>query len=176
MLTAKEVAGRLRMPVSTVYHLAQTNRLPAVHLGRTWRFRVKDIEALENGPDQTARILLVDDDVTVLGLVSHLLENAGHEVWTASSVADAERLLRARRFDLLLVDVVLPDRSGVELIRELPPEYPPQRVVLITAYAELSSVDELLSRGEVTILRKPLDADLLLDCVAGKRAAQVHDG
>jgi excisionase family DNA binding protein len=62
LLTAQEVAALLRLPLSTVYHLAKIGDLPAVQFGRTWRFPSREIAALTESKPAKARILVVDDD------------------------------------------------------------------------------------------------------------------
>ena len=172
LLTAKEVAALLRMPASTVYHLAKTGRLPAAHIGRSLRFRSTDIEALLSGRPATHRILIVDDDSTILSFAGALLRRAGYEAVTASTIEAARGLVAEDSFDLLLIDVVLPDGKGTELIEDLSSDYTPERVIVMTAYADLPEVDELLRRHSITLLKKPLDPDHLMDCVDARVTAR----
>jgi len=165
LLTAKEVAVHLRMPVSTVYHLVKTKDLPAIQIGRTLRFRAREIEALLHGKEGKGRILIIDDDVTVLRLLGTLLQQEGYEIETAASVGAACGLIANQSFDLLLVDMLLPDGTGVDLVEELPSVYAKERVILMTAYADVEKVNRLLRRYPLTLLKKPIDFDQLRECI-----------
>lgn len=66
-----------------------------------------------------ARILVVDDEKTLLELVSLILKTDGHEVRTASSGSKALEILEHERFDLVLLDVMMPDMDGWEVVREM---------------------------------------------------------
>ncbi len=66
-----------------------------------------------------ARILVVDDEETLLELVSLILKTEGHEVRTASTGPDALEIMKHERFDLVLLDVMMPDMDGWEVVREM---------------------------------------------------------
>ncbi len=176
-LTAREVSTRLRMPISTVYHHANSGEIPAVQIGRTWRFRRSDIDAFEQGARKAPSVLVVDDDQTVLTLLTNLLEQSGFATTTATNVSDALKLLDEDQFDALLIDLFLPDGNGADLISSLGTSYPPSRIIVITAHADTSLVNEILQRGQLTLLRKPIDTEQLLDILetrTGSRSA--HPG
>jgi excisionase family DNA binding protein len=164
LLTADEVGRRLRLPLSTVYHLAKTGKLPAVQFGRSWRFPAASIERLGSATP-SLRVLVVDDDAVTCGLVSSALEPSGCQVSEAGSVGQALQFCHRHRFDVMFIDLKLPDRDGTELIRELLGEYSLNQIVVITAYPDISLVGELLKLGPVTLLCKPLAVAQLLECV-----------
>jgi len=170
-LTADEVGRRLRLPLSTVYHLAKTGKLPAVQFGRSWRFPAASIERL-GGATPSLRVLVVDDDAVTCGLVSSALEPCGCQVSEAGNVEQALQLCRRHRFDVMFIDLKLPDRDGTELIRELLGEYSLNQMVVITAHPDISLVGELLKLGPVTLLCKPLALEQLIECV--KRITGKH--
>lgn len=163
LLTAKEVAVKLRLPLSTVYHLAKAGVLPAVQLGRTWRFPADDITALAE-QRLRARVLVVDDDAVTRAFALEVLTGEGHTVVVAATAEEGLVAARQQRFDLLLIDFKLPGMLGTELIRKLRPDYSLKDMVLITAFADLVAVDELGGLSTLTILRKPLDAEGLREC------------
>jgi CheY-like chemotaxis protein len=70
-------------------------------------------------PSQNCHILLVDDHVESLYVLERLLRNCNYTVQSAHSFAEAMATARGRRFDLVISDVGLPDRSGLELMKEL---------------------------------------------------------
>lgn len=155
LLTAREVAMRLRMPVSTVYHLAKTKRLPAVQIGRTWRFRQRDIDTLLNGEDRTGRILVVDDDQTTRVLVRDIMGQRGYEVLCADTAEEGELLLKSGTVPVALVDVRLPGMSGIELVRRFAGDSS-VAIILFTGDDINYSYDEAIHEGAADFLLKPV--------------------
>lgn len=174
-LTAEEVRTRLRLPLSTVYHLAKTGYLPAIQLGRTWRFPAREIDELTGRKPATARILVVDDDAVTRELVTGLLRPRGHVLVEAGDAEAGLAAARRQRFDLLFIDFKLPGRDGSKLVQELAGEYSLSQIVMITAFPDLVQMNKLFELGALTLLRKPLEAGQLLECVArilGQNAEQ----
>ena len=163
-LTADEVGRRLRLPLSTVYHLAKTGKLSAVQFGRSWRFSAASIERME-GQTQPLRVLVVDDDTVACGLVSSALEPCGCRVWEAGSVDEALQFCQRQRFDAIFIDLKMPGRDGTELIRELLGEYALSQMVVITAFPDISQAGALLELGPITLLRKPYSMAQVIECV-----------
>lgn len=164
LLLAEEVARRLRLPLSTVYHLAKKGELPAVRFGRSWRFPATGIQRLLAGPPGR-RVLVVDDDAVTRSLVTGALEPEGYQVWEAEGVDQALELCRTQRFDAFFIDLKMPGRGGIELIRILLGRYSLGQMVVITGYPDLSEAAELLELGPLTLLRKPLAVNPLKDCI-----------
>src|SRR6185369_1776666 len=91
-------------------------------------------------------ILLVDDEEKILKTLGRALRDDGHEVVTAPSAADALRRLSERAFDLLIADHRMPDRTGLELIREVvaPGDGERPEIVMMTAHATVESAIEAM--------------------------------
>jgi two-component system NtrC family response regulator len=116
-------------------------------------------------------ILLVDDEERLLKALARALGAEGHEVATARSVAEAQRLLGVRSFDLLVVDNLMPHRTGLDLIRELTqavPEAERPQIVMMTAHATVESAIEAMKLGALDYLQKPFEVDELV--VMARRA------
>ncbi len=110
-------------------------------------------------------ILLVDDEEKILKALSRALGDAGHEVIATTSPRDAQRLLTERSFDLLLVDNVMPQLGGLDLIREyvaVTPEGERAQVLMMTAHATVDSAIEAMKLGALDYLQKPFEIDELL--------------
>ncbi|MBN2360044.1 MAG: diguanylate cyclase [Deltaproteobacteria bacterium] len=105
---------------------------------------------------QTVRALIIDDDESIRRLLHMLLEDRGFDVTVTADLAEARRALE-QHFDLVLIDKVLPDGSGLDLVRELDPEHCDSAILLMSAYANLSSTVEALRLGVNDYLVKPLD-------------------
>jgi CheY-like chemotaxis protein len=107
-------------------------------------------------------ILLVEDDRDSLAALARLLTLSGHRPLAASTAAEALRLASSHRCDVVVSDVGLPDRSGLELMRELSAMY---RVpgIAVSGYTEPADVRECERAGFARHLNKPLDFQQLLD-------------
>jgi two-component system response regulator AtoC len=119
----------------------------------------------------TGSILLVDDEAKILNALATTLRGEGHEVVTASSGREAQRLLAQRLFDLLVIDNLMPDMTGLDVIRELTAaatEAERPQVLMMTAHATVESAIEAMKLGALDYLQKPFDVDELL--VVVKRA------
>jgi DNA-binding NtrC family response regulator len=107
----------------------------------------------------TRRLLLVDDEEGLRLTLAANLELEGFEVVEAEDADAALEQLAERSFDLVLSDVQMPGRSGVELLREIKRRAPGTPVVLMTAFTEESAVDEAIYAGVFAVLAKPFDVD-----------------
>jgi DNA-binding NtrC family response regulator len=118
-------------------------------------------------------VLLVEDEERIRKTLSRALREDGHEVVTASRAEEAEPLLQARSFDLLVVDNVLPGRSGLELVRALTAstaEGERPQILMMTAHATVENAIEAMKLGAFDYLQKPFEIDQLL--VVARRAVE----
>ncbi|MGE3178868.1 MAG: sigma-54-dependent transcriptional regulator [Vicinamibacterales bacterium] len=110
-------------------------------------------------------ILLVDDEEKILKALGRALREEGHEVFATTSAADARKLLAERAFDVLLVDNVMPQVSGIDLIREYTANTPSTeraQILMMTAHATVESAIEAMKLGALDYLQKPFEIDELL--------------
>ena len=112
----------------------------------------------------TASILLVDDETKILQALGSALRTEGYEVTTAPAGREAHRLLSQRQYDVLIVDNLMPDMTGIEVIRGLStlPEGDRPQVLMMTAHASVDSAVEAMKLGALDYLQKPFDVDELL--------------
>jgi DNA-binding NtrC family response regulator len=114
-------------------------------------------------------ILLVDDEEKILKTIGRALRDEGHEVVQTSRPREAQRLLTERAYDLLVVDNVMPEMTGMDLIRALvqsTPETERPQVLLMTAHATVESAIEAMKLGALDYLQKPFEIEELLVTVA----------
>jgi DNA-binding NtrC family response regulator len=110
-------------------------------------------------------ILLADDEEKILKTLGRALREEGHDVVTTPSGAAAQRLLIERAFDLLVIDYLMPDRTGLEVIRELvagTPDGERPAIVMMTAHGTVESAVEAMKLGARDYLQKPFDVDELI--------------
>src|SRR5687768_1098238 len=116
-------------------------------------------------------VLLVDDEAKILNALASAVRADGHEVVAVTSPREAQRLMGQRLFDVLVIDNLMPELTGLDLLRELvvataPAERP--QVVMMTAHATIESAIEAMRLGAFDYLQKPFEIDELL--VVAKRA------
>ena len=136
-LTTEEVLEYLQVNLRTVYRLIKAGKIPAVRVGRQWRFRKRDIDAWLDAqrprgersaarpaerdrpqPIERPRVLVVDDEASIRELLSKTLALAEYEVDTAPDGRAAIERLRLGHYDLLIADLKMPGLDGLALIRE----------------------------------------------------------
>jgi two-component system response regulator RegX3 len=111
---------------------------------------------MKDGQDSRARILHVDDDPQIRLLMAGSLHEFGYNVATAGTVKEALQLATGMAFDLFILDVRLPDGTGVELCQVLRRLQPGVPVVYYTGYADEASEREALSKCGDAYLQKPV--------------------
>jgi len=108
-----------------------------------------------------SRILVIDDEDVVRGLVVEILETAGHAAVGAESAERALTLLESSDFDLVVSDVVMPGLSGLELLERVRERRASLPVVLVTGAGTYDTLSEALTRGAAGLVTKPFaHADL----------------
>ena len=109
-----------------------------------------------------AHLLLVDDDPNTLASLSRAFRLAGHEATVCDNAGRALELLRTDSFDLILSDVVMPGKSGLELLEDLKKAGVKTPVVLISGQANIEMAVRATKLGALDFLEKPLSTDKLL--------------
>jgi len=112
-----------------------------------------------------ANLLLVDDDADLLKLLSMRLSAAGHHVVSVESAEAALTQLAVARPQLVVSDVRLPGRDGLQLFEEIRARHPALPVILLTAHGTIPDAVEATARGVFSYLTKPFDGKALLDKV-----------
>src|ERR1700757_3665291 len=109
-----------------------------------------------------AHLLLVDDEPNTLASLSRAFRLAGHEATVCDNAGRALELLRTESFDLILSDVVMPGKSGLELLEDLKKTGVKTPIVLISGQANIDMAVRATKLGALDFLEKPLSTDKLL--------------
>jgi two-component system, NtrC family, response regulator PilR len=109
----------------------------------------------------SARLLIVDDEESLIDFLSLLFLQEGYAVETARSVESGRRELARQSFDLVLCDVMMPDGSGLDLLREIKAAEPSPPVVMMTAYTSTKTAIEAMKLGAADYVSKPFDVEEL---------------
>lgn len=180
-MTAEEVLEYLQVNLRTVYRLIKAGKIPAVRVGRQWRFRKRDIDAwLETqrvvppgGSPVSAsqaqhppRVLVVDDESSIREMLSRTLSES-YQVDVASDAASALELLRSSQpYNLLIADLKMPGMDGLSLIRQVKELRAGLPIIIITGFSTESSAIEAVNLGVAGYLTKPFHVPQVLAAAA----------
>jgi excisionase family DNA binding protein len=188
-LTTEEVLEYLQINLRTVYRLIKAGKIPAVRVGRQWRFRKRDIEAwldsqrtrgaamrtpaaaaAPQSKSSTAterpRVLVVDDEASIRDLLSKTLALAEYDVDVAQDGRSALDRLRIYPYDLLIADLKMPGVDGLSVIREAKRYKSDLPVIIITGFSTESSAIEAVNLGVAGYLTKPFRVPQVLAAAA----------
>jgi len=184
-LTTEEVLEYLQVNLRTVYRLIKAGKIPAVRVGRQWRFRKRDIDAWldsqrPRGATRAAaaaparpltgatrpRVLVVDDEASIRDLLSKTLALAEYEVDVAPDGRSALERMRMYAYDLLIADLKMPGMDGLTVIREAKRYKVDLPVIIITGFSTESSAIEAVNLGVAGYLTKPFRVPQVLAAAA----------
>ncbi len=106
-----------------------------------------------------SRVLIIDDDESLRKVIGYMLEEAGYDVDRAASAEEGLRLVESRRPDLVLSDIKMPKRDGIELLGDIKRIDASIPVVILTAFASVETAVEAMKRGATDYLTKPISRD-----------------
>jgi len=163
ILTIRDVAAYLKLPVSTVYRLAERRDLPGHKVGRQWRFHksVLDDWFRQHAARTRSTLLVVDDDEAVRELMLTALQTKQRHVLAASNGEEALEVVRKTDVDLVLLDLAMPGLNGVDTFRELHALKPTLPVVIVTGYPDSDLMARALEIGPFTMISKPVEFNQL---------------
>jgi DNA-binding response OmpR family regulator len=121
------------------------------------------------------QILHVDDDPDLRLLISASLQDFGYVVATGGTVAEGLELANEFKFDLCILDVRLPDGTGIELCQEINRIQPGVPIIYYSAYASDEEQEAALSVAGDAYLKKPVSAEVLEQTIAGLLARNAKD-
>ena len=108
------------------------------------------------------QVLVVDDEPYACDVFQRRLAAADYECDTAANAETALELLQDREFDLVLLDIVLPGLSGMDILEQLSSRYPETRVILVTAFGDVDTAVDAMKAGASDFVKKPVDLDDLV--------------
>ena len=115
-----------------------------------------------------SRILIVDDDEQIRHLFRRILEENGHHVYTAADGVEGVKLFKAELPDLILLDIIMPNKEGIEVIREIISEYKDAKIIAISGGGRGNAKDYLSFAqdfGAKFIIEKPVSPEKLIEAV-----------
>ena len=163
LLTVKETAEYLRIPLPTVYYLVQRGKIPAIQIGGRWRIKrsVLDHDILREDKQGQPTVLVVDDDLGLQDLFRAFLKELGFSRVVVGTATEAIKSLRKQKFDLMFLDLQLPDAPGDQVYKTAKQIDPDLNVIVITGYPDSEILDRIFQISPVTVLKKPLKVEQL---------------
>ena len=114
------------------------------------------------GSKNKAKILIVDDEVRVREILSRKLADEGYHCLTAPNGNNALKLLKTDQVDLVLLDIMMPGKSGTKVLKEIKAKYPDTAVIMVTAIADVQTAIGLMKVGAYDYMIKPVELNVLL--------------
>lgn len=111
-------------------------------------------------------LLIIDDEKSLLDVLSLMFKKEGYEVKTAASGAEALDILTNNAIDLVITDIRMPHLSGMEILKYVKENQPETPVIVITAYGSIQQAVEALKAGALDYIVKPFDIEELKILVA----------
>lgn len=160
LMTVEELGQYLRFTKKTIYRLLKQGGIPAVKIGNKWRFDKAEIDRWlhHNMKGAKARILVIDDEELIRSIFKETLEEQGHTVVTAGSSTEGIECVRRWDFDIVFLDLKMPDIDGAELLNQLRSIKPRLPVTIITGYPGSELMERAFQYGPFGVMGKPFDA------------------
>ncbi len=116
-------------------------------------------------------VLIIDDDAQILDLLKMFMENNQCEAETASTAEKGLALLRSENFDLVLLDIMLPDVENLSALEAIVKNSPNTPVIMITGGNDIELAEQCLAKGAVDYITKPFDFEYLRTTVLANMLA-----
>ncbi|MEM8998150.1 MAG: UDP-3-O-acyl-N-acetylglucosamine deacetylase [Acidobacteriota bacterium] len=110
-----------------------------------------------------AKVLIIDDEPGVLASIKDVLDDEGHETYGAATAVEGQKLFAQERPDVVFLDIWLPDRDGLEVLRSLLEEDAAASVVMISGHGTVSTAVKAIKLGAFDYLEKPISYAQLVD-------------
>jgi excisionase family DNA binding protein len=185
-LTTEDVLEYLQVNLRTVYRLIKAGRIPAIRVGRQWRFRKRDIDAwlesqrprgsrpatvsaparVSSATAARPRVLVADDEASIRDLLAKTLALAEYDVDLVPDGRSAIDRLRLMPYDLLITDLKMPGVDGLAVIREARRLRADIPVIIITGFSTEASAIEAVNLGVSGYLTKPFRVPRVLAAAA----------
>jgi excisionase family DNA binding protein len=171
-LTTADALAYLRTTPRTLYRRLAKGEVPAVRMGHQWRFRKSDLDrwieqqtarqTVQEHSDSAAvqsarrpRVLVADDEPGVCEVLANILAMAEFDVEVVHDGSTAVERVRATAYDLVITDLTMPGRDGLDVAREAKRFRPGIKVLIVTGYPSQSSAIDAVNIGVNGYITKP---------------------
>lgn len=167
LITTVELARYLKVNKETVLRKVRKGELPAVRMGRGYRFSKKQVDrwVVERNAGRKVEILVIDDEPVIGALLRDSLGICGYNITTTNSSRKGIALIREKSYDLVFLDLVMPELDGSEVFRRIREIDGGTSVAIITAYSESELMMKAMEYGPFMVIRKPFSVVELIEAV-----------
>jgi DNA-binding NtrC family response regulator len=120
-----------------------------------------------------AKVLLVDDEKEFVDLLGERMSARGMEVSSTTSAADALKMAEVQAFDAIVLDLMMPEMDGLEVLKNLKAKRPELQVILLTGHGTIEKGVEAMRLGAMDFVEKPADLDTLTDKIKKAQARKM---
>ena len=161
LLTVRELAGYLKLNSATVMRKAGKGEIPAIKIGRQFRFDKDQIDKwlAQKSVGKPVSILVIDDEPSIGQYFKDLLGCDGHRVESVLNGNEALKRINPGEFDIIFLDLVMLELPGPEVfkrIRQIDKEVP---IAVITGYPDSNLMQRAMEQGPFMIIKKPINSD-----------------
>lgn len=163
-MTVEDASAYARIPLSQMYRLIERGELEAAHRNGRWHVQRSHLDQAilaMNTSDDQLQILVVDDNTAIQALFKQFLTNSGCLYSGAFSGNEAVLATKSKKFDLVFLDLQMPDLSGDDAFAQLKSINPLLPIAIITGYPDSERLSRVLSHGPVMVIQKPLKQEEL---------------
>ena len=166
-MTLEELANYLRVTKKTIYRLLEKGRIPAKKVGHQWRFDKSIIDnwLQENSKKEAVNILVIDDDEEICSLFRDALEEPNFTITTTNNSYEGLKLIENQDYNLVFLDLKMPDMDGAELFKQIKEVKPDLPVTIITGYPDSDLMMKALTYGPLGVMNKPFSGSDILAAV-----------
>jgi excisionase family DNA binding protein len=167
LLTPQELAKYLKLNHTTIIRKAHKGEIPAIKIGKQFRFDRNQIDKwlMQQTIGRHAQILVVDDEINICQLFKDSLERNGCQVTAMSSSLEALEIISRQHFDLIFLDLAMPELDGSELFRRIRKIDKQVPISIITGYPDSDLLKKAKEHGPFMIMIKPFTSDDILQAV-----------
>ena len=123
---------------------------------------------MTNPKNQKKSILIVDDDESILNTFTRILRKQGYDIDTAETGQETMEKLKDQTYDLILIDLRLPDTNGADLLSKIHTSHPKTKKIAFTGYPSVDDATKALDHGAAAYLVKPIKPEELIKLIAEK--------
>ena len=167
LFSTAQLAEYLNLNPVTVRRKAKSGEIPSIRIGNRLRFDKEQIDRwlkqISNG--KSKHILVVDDEPLIRRLFKDNLAGEGHQVTIAPNGLEALKLISDRHFDLIFLDLIMPEMDGAELLRHIRQAGKNIPVAIITGHPDSKLLNKAMEYGPLTVLKKPFKGEDVLSTV-----------
>lgn len=169
LLTTRDVAKIVGLKPITIMRKVNKGEIPAIKLGRQFRFDKNQIEQWisKNKIVEKQHILVIDDEKDICELLKIVLEREGYIVTAVSNGAEAIELISKSRYDLIFLDLGMPQVNGLEILDYIKSQAIDVGIIIITGYAEGAQImTAAMEYSPLLIMKKPFSNKDIKDIAA----------